>query len=333
MSQLSELITSEITGDEFFEALRNLTKKDDVNIVLEIGSYSGRGSTKALIEGLASKEGMANISLFAIEVSKERHLELSSYYKNVSFVHCFHGSSVGLDEFPSQEEVAWFYDNISCGLQRFQREEVLGWLQQDVEYVREQGSGENDAITRIKEKNNIDIFDLVLIDGSEFTGTAELGKVIGAKYIALDNTNTYKCYAARKILLEHPCYQLIADNQCLRNGYSVFKLCSAPYGSENAINWTLPEIHFFTIVLNGMPYVKEHIDIFSNLPIKWHWHVVEGVAELTGDTAWSVNNGGKIPDTFHDKGLSVDGTTQYLDDIQQRFSDRVTIYRKGESAF
>ena len=38
----------------------------------------------------------------------------------------------------------------------------------------------------------------------------------------------------------------------------------------------------FTIVLNGMPYIKRHMDEFTKLKIPWQWRIVEGVS-LGGD--------------------------------------------------
>ena len=92
-------------------------------------------------------------------------------------------------------------------------------------------------------------------------------------------------------------------------------------------------IHFFTIVLNGEPFIRYHIDAFRALPFRWHWHVVEGVAKLEHDTAWSLAAGGRIDDTLHDQGLSNDGTSHYLDRVANEFPDAVTIYRKPSGAF
>jgi len=88
----------------------------------------------------------------------------------------------------------------------------------------------------------------------------------------------------------------------------------------------VPPVHFFTIVLDGMPFIRHHIEVFRELPIDWHWHVIEGVAELAGDTAWSVANGGHIPQRA--SHLSTDGTSAYLDALAAEFPDRVTVYRK-----
>ncbi len=93
------------------------------------------------------------------------------------------------------------------------------------------------------------------------------------------------------------------------------------------------KIHFFTIVLNGMPFIKEHIEIFKNISPDWHWHVIEGVAELKNDTAWSVANGGKIDNSFHNNGLSNDGTTEYLDSLKKQYPNLISIYRKPQGKF
>ncbi len=89
-------------------------------------------------------------------------------------------------------------------------------------------------------------------------------------------------------------------------------------------------VHFFTIVLNGEPFIRYHLDVFRALPFRWHWHVVEGLASLVKDTAWSVAEGGRIDPTFHIDGLSVDGTTGYLDAIATAAPDLVSVYRKQD---
>jgi glycosyltransferase involved in cell wall biosynthesis len=92
-------------------------------------------------------------------------------------------------------------------------------------------------------------------------------------------------------------------------------------------NSELP-VHFFTIVLNGEPFIRYHLDVFKELPFRWHWHVVEGAASLLHDTAWSVAAGGRLEDAAHASGLSADGTSAYLDSALAADPDRISIYRK-----
>lgn len=87
-------------------------------------------------------------------------------------------------------------------------------------------------------------------------------------------------------------------------------------------------IHFFTIVLNGQPFIQHHIKILQQLPFLWHWHIVEGVAELKEDTSWSVAAGGCIPASFLKNCLSIDGTSEYLDELKRAFPDQITVHRR-----
>jgi hypothetical protein len=92
-------------------------------------------------------------------------------------------------------------------------------------------------------------------------------------------------------------------------------------------------IHFFTVVLNGQPFIQYHLQVFRELPFRWHWHVVEGVAELVHDSAWSVPLGGRVEPEMHREGRSNDGTTEYLDAIEAESPSAVTVYRKPQGVF
>ena len=114
-------------------------------------------------------------------------------------------------------------------------------------------------------------------------------EVYGAKYICLDDINAFKNYQNYHQLLSDPNYSLLISNLDVR-GFAIFKLTvnnriQTPSTVTPTIITELP-IHFFTIVLNGQPFIRYHIEVFKQLPFPWHWHIVEGVAELTHDTAW-----------------------------------------------
>lgn len=325
-SELNQLIAPEIKGDALYALIEKLAATENIQNVLEIGSSAGGGSTEAFVAGLSKNSGSPK--LFCIEVSKPRFNQLRATYEKYPFVHCYNRSSVRVEEFPSAETVRKFYHAADTGLRKFPLDQVLGWLRQDIEYVREAGV-EAGAIESIKGEHGIETFDMVLIDGSEFTGEVEYNKIKGARLILLDDTTTFKCWTVRQILLADPMYDLIADDQSLRNGYSAFRRRLSPrrVGAD-----ALP-IHFFTIVLNGEPFIRYHEKIFSQLNIPWHWHVVEGVAALNHDTAWSVATGGRVADSVHEAGRSNDGTSAYLDGLARRFPDNVSIYRKPLGEF
>jgi hypothetical protein len=70
----------------------------------------------------------------------------------------------------------------------------------------------------------IETFDAVLIDGSEFTGSAELDEVYGARFILLDDTETFKNWKNMRRLEADPRYRLVQHDPSTRNGFAVFQL-------------------------------------------------------------------------------------------------------------
>lgn len=89
-------------------------------------------------------------------------------------------------------------------------------------------------------------------------------------------------------------------------------------------------LHLFTLVLNGMPFIRHHESVLRGLGVPWRWRIVEGVAELKGDTAWSLKNGGRIPSMMTKNGLSMDGTTSYLDRLQRLYPRQIQVIRKKD---
>ncbi len=330
-SGLNRIIPAEIKNDGFYAAIQRIARQENIETVLEIGSSSGEGSTEAFVTGL--RQNTRQPKLFCMEISKARFAELQKRYAKDTFVKCYNVSSVSLDKFPDAREVMAFYESTPSNLNYYSPDDVLSRLRQDIEYVKNSGV-QADGIARIKADHNIECFDVVLIDGSEFTGSAELEEVYGAKFILLDDINTYKNHKNYRQLLSDRNYALVEQNLSVRNGYAIFKK-REPSSANGEISIDLQDlpVHFFTIVLNGEPFIRYHIEVFKQLPFKWHWHVVEGVADLKHDTAWSLQLGGRIVDEIHRNGRSKDGTSEYLDELAQLYPENVTVYRKPEGIF
>jgi len=111
---------------------------------------------------------------------------------------------------------------VKSSLNDYPIDTILQWYWQDINYIKHSGLDQN-GILHVKEKNHINVFDMVLIDGSEFTGEVELNIVIGSKVIALDDINTFKCYNAFKKLSSDFNYVLKHSNRKLRNGFAIFE--------------------------------------------------------------------------------------------------------------
>ena len=320
------IIPPEIRNDVFYQLISWISAMEDIKHVLEIGSSSGGGSTEAFVRGLAANPGSPN--LHCLEISKARFEVLSKTYAEYDFVKCHNMSSISVDEFPTEEEVRRFYRDENSRIRQYPIDEVLRWLRQDIQYVSE-GGVETGAIEHIKRENGIVNFDLVLINGSQFAGDAEFEKLQGAKIIILDDTCTFKTWNVRKRLLADSDYVLVVEDNNLRNGFAVFRRRDV---NMRSVEKPIP-VHFFTIVLNGNPFIQYHESILPKLWFNWHWHIVEGVASLSHDTAWSVKSGGRVDDSFHLNGRSIDGTSEYLDNLAARYPDNITIYRKPDGVF
>ncbi len=315
MSQ-SELIAAEIVDDPLAKALYKIAQTAKLKNILEIGSSSGEGSTRHLVNGIM--ENPDKPRLFCLEANKQRFAALQERYRGNEQVICFNMASVGLEETETEDEIiVWhknhpFYSTVS---------NLLQWRDEERRYIQENQIPCH-AIQHIKQTFGIEEFDAVLIDGSEFTGRAELEEVYGARYLFLDDILGVKNDANLMRLLNDFSYRLIEGNEKVRHGYAIFE--KAPQ--------ELP-IEFFTIVLNGMPYLSQQLETFSKLKVPWRWHIIEGVAKLTHDTGWSLRNGAQIPDDFHNNGLSKDGTTEWIDSSVESHPGQILVYRKGDGEF
>lgn len=80
----------------------------------------------------------------------------------------------------------------------------------------------------------------------------------------------------------------------------------------------------FTIVLNGLDMLTSQVKegILNNFD---YWIIIEGAAKNNGSTNWC----NPMPDHYHNNGLSVDGTHEYILQLAE-FHDKVkVVYKNG----
>jgi hypothetical protein len=227
-----KVIAPEVLDDDFYILLQQLGSRIDLLTFLEIGSSSGAGSTQALVAGINLRESKGGTVLHCMEISLPRFEALKDTYSNFDFVKVHRLSSVGLDSFPTKSELKFFYKKFPSALNNYTFDEIYSWMAKDIEYLRmnidelltfghsdHTGSG----IEYIKREFEIPQFDFVLIDGGEFLGWAEFKILYGAKVIALDDINSYKCRYAYDALNTDSSYRLIAESWTTRNGWAIFE--------------------------------------------------------------------------------------------------------------
>ena len=200
----------EITiNDSFGKALAKYSEGLDIG--LEIGGGTGDGSTQCI----------RTKRLFSIENHPDR---IGRHSMNLS---ARGGVSVnGTATLPklwmNQLDVAEFYGTNKTTLNQYPLDQVLGWYHECIEFAQPYSTN---AIEDIHFEHNVD-FNFVLIDGSPFSGEAELRCVrpflAERAIIALDDINDIKNLANYNKLKGFG--KLLWEDWSVRNGAAIFEL-------------------------------------------------------------------------------------------------------------
>lgn len=201
-------------GSKAGDFIYNLCLQDDINIVLEIGTWKGDGSTSCVMDAFLLKE--QDCKLYSLESNAEMFfISLNGWEKRLEAVPSFlkdrleilYGRIIDIEDIPSIDELR---------KHELYKEEWEKWYNDDMYYFLK-----NENIFKFLPYN----FDLVILDGGEFSTEAEFEKLKDRfKYIFLDDTKTLKCKNIREKLLLNKKYKVLIDEQNLRNGFSCFKL-------------------------------------------------------------------------------------------------------------
>lgn len=215
-----------VKGDPLYSTIVNLVERYKPKKIIEIGSANGLGSTQAFIEGLL-KTGTDGVKMACIEAHPQRFKELEKNTAEHAFIHCINASSVPVDEYMSEQDIEQFMSKrgYSFNIVRYHSlETVKGWREAEIKTLNNHGifgCGLECAQKLMGDKPE-DV-DMVLIDGSAFTGFAELTRVLGAKVILMDDTMDIKCYDAVLHLRRMDMYVPFVEDRTHRNGYAVYE--------------------------------------------------------------------------------------------------------------
>lgn len=214
----------EIVNDELSRVIEGVVASLQPEMIIEIGSANGMGSTQALLRGRKKGGLEKRCSIFCLEMIPERYEELVSNVRNEPFVVAENVSSVAQKHFLTEEEVDEFIEKHSdFGIAKIGAEMVKGWLRRDLELIRDKKI-KQDWLTQFVLYGKLNRHrSLVVIDGSPFTGLAEYEICKGADVIIMDDIMDIKCWDAYERAKNSGEYDLIQENKNLRNGYAVFR--------------------------------------------------------------------------------------------------------------
>ena len=195
--------------DSFGQALAKYS--DGLPIGLEIGGGTGDGSTQCIHTN----------KLFSIEINPERigrHRMNLDAKGGVSV----QGSAVVRGLWMHKFDVLEFHSTRKTNLNQYSIENVLGWYSECFELAKPY---ETNAIEDIHFDHNVD-FNFVLIDGSPFSGEAELRCcrpfLADKAIIALDDINDIKNWTNYHKLKGFA--KLLWEDWSVRNGAAIFQL-------------------------------------------------------------------------------------------------------------
>lgn len=191
---------------KFGELIFDLAKDNRFKTFLEIGTWNGQGSTRCFLDGLGKRDD--DWSFYSLESNKELHDLAKDFWSESlpSGAKLIHGRIVDPTEIPSLDELSSLADF---------KPEHIQWYECDV-HDYDECENVYDLLP--------DLFDVVLLDGGEFSTYAEYNKIKdNAKNILLDDTNMFKCNRIANELKASREWSCVVRETEERNGFAFFK--------------------------------------------------------------------------------------------------------------
>jgi CRISPR/Cas system-associated exonuclease Cas4 (RecB family) len=191
------------TTSEAGKWISSICRENQINNIVEIGTWNGMGSTKCVFDAIEN----TNKKLFSLEINKEMHETAKLFYKDKSEVELILGKIT--DELIDLNYLnEKFFSDYSFEVKN-------SWREQDKINL----SNCQNVLNQLPEK-----IDFLILDGGEFTSFHEFNLLKNqSSIIFLDDVNQpcIKNYLVREELLKTA--KLIHENLNDRNGYSIFK--------------------------------------------------------------------------------------------------------------
>jgi len=192
----------QVSDDEFAIDIERCARNPELKTFLEIGTWNGLGSTRAFINGL--KERNDDYIFYSLECNKEKCMDAAKLYEDYKNVHI-------LNEVIWNEEPEDFYKIFpQCQLNPIYKH----WHEVDMENMKK-------CNIFLERKDLPEIFDVILLDGGEFTTYHEFQKLKNrCKYLMLDDINVEKCKLIVKEITTDPSWRILKKRN-VRNGYLI----------------------------------------------------------------------------------------------------------------
>lgn len=195
--------TGQIYGDNFSEDIKKYASDCNYKTYLEIGTWNGYGSTKSFSDGFDKRDD--DYIFYSLECNKDKSNDAKKIYEHNPKIHI-------LNEVIWNEEPNDFYDIFpECKTNKMYKH----WNDIDIINMKK--------CNLFLERNNLpNIFDVILLDGGEFTTYYEFQKLKNrCKILLLDDIKTNKCKLIVKEILTNENEWKIIKMKGDRNGYLI----------------------------------------------------------------------------------------------------------------
>lgn len=194
----------QICNDLFSNEIRNIAKNPKYTTFLEIGTWNGLGSTKQFIEELRNRTD--NYSFYSLECNKDKWKDAKELYKSDPKVYIL--NEVIFDKTPDK-----LYDIFP---QLKTNALFKKWNEVDVLNMQ--------CCNVFLERQNIpNVFDVILLDGGEFTTYFEFQLLKDrCRLLLLDDIKVDKCKKIVEEIRSNPNkWTIVKEDNFTRNGFMI----------------------------------------------------------------------------------------------------------------
>ena len=201
LGKIGQINLGTTSGDIIYD----ISKKEDIKNIVEIGTWNGMGSTSCVIKGI--KESNTSKNFISVELYPDMfNIANSNLKEDISYVKLLNGRII------EHNDIYWF-DHSTIDFNT--NDHARLWYQKDINLLTES----KNVLDQLPEK-----IDFLILDGGEYTTYPEwLVLKSRTRIVALDDSNILKSSRIRKEILESGEYITIYDDLFDRNGFSVFE--------------------------------------------------------------------------------------------------------------
>jgi hypothetical protein len=193
----------QICDDNFSILIEKYASDLNNKTFLEIGTWNGLGSTKAFVNSLSKRQD--NYIFYSLECNRDKANQAKELYKNYDKVNI-------LNEVIWNDQPDDFYQIFpQCKTNKLYKK----WNDVDIINMKM-------CNLFLERKNLPEQFDVLLLDGGEFTTYYEFQLLKNrCKYLMLDDTNSAKCELIVKEIKQNPQIWTIINEENVRNGFLI----------------------------------------------------------------------------------------------------------------